>query len=138
MGSESACAGTYLMKPGTVGIIGGFFMLPARTIDVIQALIPLADDCSDRELLQRYSSSHNGAAFAELVRRHGPMVYGTCRRIANNGADADDAFQATFFVLARRACSIRSARIGSWLHGVAVKVARKAQQQASKRKRREL
>jgi RNA polymerase sigma factor (sigma-70 family) len=113
-------------------------MLPARTIDVIQALMPLAGDCSDGELLQRYSSSRNGAAFAELVRRHGPMVYGTCRRIANNGADADDAFQATFFVLARRACSIRSARIGSWLHGVAVKVARKAQQQASKRKRREL
>jgi RNA polymerase sigma factor (sigma-70 family) len=119
-------------------MIGGIFMLPARTIDVIQAMIPLADDCSDGELLQRYASSRNGAAFAELVRRHGPMVYGTCRRIANNGADADDAFQATFFVLARRACSIRTERIGCWLHGVAVKVARKAQQQASKRRTREM
>jgi RNA polymerase sigma factor (sigma-70 family) len=113
-------------------------MLPARTIDVIQALIPLADHCSDGELLQRYSSRRDGAAFAELVRRHGPMVYGTCRRIANNSADADDAFQATFVVLARSAGSIRSARVGSWLHSVAVKVARKAQQQASNRRRREL
>jgi RNA polymerase sigma factor (sigma-70 family) len=113
-------------------------MLPTRTIDVIQALIPLADDCSDGELLQRFSANQNGAAFAELVRRHGPMVYRTCQRIANNSTDADDAFQATFFILARRACSIRSARIGSWLHGVAVKVARKAQQQASKRRRREM
>src|SRR5258708_37633209 len=113
-------------------------MRSARTIDAIQALIPLADDCSDGELLQRYSSSHSGAAFAELVRRHGPMVYGTCRRIANNGADADDAVQATFFVLARKAFSIRSTNaIGSWLHGVAVKVARKARQQAIKRRMRE-
>src|SRR5260221_9935416 len=67
------------------------------------------------------------------------MVYGTCRRIANNGTDADDAFQATFFVLARKARSIRSARgIGSWLHGVAVRVARKAQQQAIKRRIRQM
>ena len=69
-------------------------MLSARTIDSLRALIPPADDCSDAELLRRYSSSDSGAAFAELVRRHGPMVYGTCRRIAHNGADADDAFQA--------------------------------------------
>ncbi|HEV3081924.1 MAG TPA: sigma-70 family RNA polymerase sigma factor [Gemmataceae bacterium] len=113
-------------------------MLPARTIDLIQALIPPPDDCSDGELLERYSSSGSGAAFAELVRRHGSMVYGTCRRIANNGADADDAFQATFFVLARKACSIRSTNaLRSWLHAVAVKVARKARQQAIKRRMRE-
>jgi RNA polymerase sigma factor (sigma-70 family) len=114
-------------------------MLSARSIDALQALIPLAGDCSDGELLERYVSSRCGAAFAELVRRHGPMVYGTCRRIANNGADADDAFQATFFVLARRARSIRSTdAVGAWLHGVAVKVARKAQQQAIKRRRRQM
>jgi RNA polymerase sigma factor (sigma-70 family) len=114
-------------------------MLSASTIDVIQALIPLADDCTDSELLQRYSSSRSDGAFAELVRRHGPMVYGTCRRIANNGADAEDAFQATFFVLARKACSMRSTNaISSWLHGVAVKVARKAGQQAIKRRMREI
>lgn len=114
-------------------------MQSTRTIDVLHALIPLADDVSDGELLQRYASSRSGAAFAELVRRHGPMVYGTCRRIANNGADADDAFQATFFVLARKACSIRSINaVGSWLHGVAVKVARKAQQQAIKRRIRQM
>src|SRR5579859_1795350 len=114
-------------------------MRSTRTIDALHALIPLADDCSDGELLRRYASSRSGAAFAELVRRHGPMVYGTCRRIAKNGADADDAFQATFFVLARRACSIRSAyAVGAWLHAVAVKVARKAQQQAIKRRLRQM
>src|SRR5438874_10680061 len=100
---------------------------------------PRADDCADGELLHQFQARRDGQAFAELVRRHGPMVYGTCRRIANNGADADDAFQATFFVLARRACSIRTTNaVGSWLHGVAVKVARKARQQAIKRRRREM
>src|SRR5438105_12952493 len=113
-------------------------MLSARSIDALQALIPLGGDCSDGELLERYAATRSGAAFAELVRRHGPMVYGTCRRIANNGPDADDAFQATFFVLARRAASIRATdAVGSWLHGVAVKVARKAQQQAIKRRMRQ-
>jgi RNA polymerase sigma factor (sigma-70 family) len=114
-------------------------MRSARAIDALHALLPLADDCSDGELLARYASSRNGAAFAELVRRHGPMVYGACRRIANNGADADDAFQATFFVLARRASSIRStSAVGCWLHAVAVKVSRKARQQAIKRRVRQM
>lgn len=111
-------------------------MVSARTIEAIQAIVPIADDCTDRELLRRYSSSRNGAAFAELVRRHGPMVYGTCRRIAHNGPDADDAFQATFFVLARKADSIRSKdAVGAWLHGVAVKVAHRARRQAVTRGR---
>src|SRR5947209_1665424 len=114
-------------------------MQSARTIDVLQVLIPLADDCSDAELLQRYASSRSAAAFAELLRRHGPMVYGACKRIAHNGPDADDAFQATFLALARAAHTIRSpGALRSWLHGVAVKVARKAQQQAIKRRVRQM
>src|SRR5262245_45073130 len=114
-------------------------MVSARTIEAIQAILPIADDCTDRELLRRYSSSRNGAAFAELVRRHGPMVYGTCRRIAHNGPDADDAFQATFFVLARKADAIRSKdAVGAWLHGVAVKVAQRARQQAVTRRRHQM
>src|SRR5262245_51027315 len=114
-------------------------MVSGRTIQAIQAIFPVGDDCTDRELLNRYSSNRNGGAFAELMRRHGPMVYGTCRRIAQNGADADDAFQATFFVLARKADSIRSKdAVGAWLYGVAVKVAQRARHQAIKRRRRQM
>src|ERR1700686_4708530 len=102
-----------------------------RMFDAFPVRNSLADDgTTDGELLQRFQVLHDGGAFAELVRRHGPMVYGTCRRILANGADADDAFQATFFILARKAGQIRAANaVGAWLHGVAVKVARKAQQQ---------
>jgi RNA polymerase sigma factor (sigma-70 family) len=114
-------------------------MRSARTIDALQTLIPSAEDCADAELLARYASSRSGAAFAELMRRHGSMVYGTCQRIARNSADADDAFQATFLILARSAHTIRStAAVRSWLYGVAVKVARKAQQQAQKRRMRHM
>ena len=110
-----------------------------RTIDALQALVPLDDAGSDAELLERYASSRSGAAFAELMRRHGPMVYGVCQRITHNVPDADDAFQATFLVLARAAHTIRSTgALRSWLYGVAVKVARKAQQQAIKRRVRQM
>src|SRR5262249_42931488 len=113
-------------------------MPSVRTSEFYQAFVPQADERSEGELLQRFLADRDGSAFAELVRRHGPRVYGTCRRIASNGSDADDAFQATFFILARKARSIRSANaVGSWLHGVAVKVARKAQQQAIKRRLRQ-
>jgi RNA polymerase sigma factor (sigma-70 family) len=140
MGSACRFAGTYSLKlEARQGIIGAYFMLSGRSIDALQGLIPLASGCSDGELLERYVSGHCNAAFAELVRRHGAMVHGTCRRIAHNGADADDAFQATFFILARRAGSISSTgAVGSWLHAVAVKVARKAQQQAIKRRMRQM
>src|SRR5258706_5997521 len=114
-------------------------MSSVRAMAALRALIPLAENCEDRELLQRFLLNRDGAAFGELVRRHGPMVYGTCRRIMNNGPDADDAFQATFFVLARQASHIRSSNaVGAWLHGVAVRVARKAQQQAIKRRLRQM
>jgi RNA polymerase sigma factor (sigma-70 family) len=110
-------------------------MLSARTFQAIQSIVPAADGCTDRDLLERYSFSRNGAAFAELVRRHGPMVYGTCRRIADNFSDADDAFQATFFVLARKADAIRTKdAVGAWLHRVAVRVAQRARQQAITRR----
>src|SRR5204863_9030901 len=113
-----------------------FAMPLARTFQAIQALLPAVDDCTDRELLERYASGRDGAAFAELLRRHGPRVYGTCRRVSGNPADADDAFQATFFVLARKADAIRAKdAVGAWLHGVAVRVARRARQQAITRRR---
>src|SRR5258708_34662149 len=114
-------------------------MQSIRVAGGLEALKPLADDGADGEVLQGFMAGRDGAAVAELVRRHGPMVYGTCRRISGNGADADDAFQATFFVLARSAGRIRAAdAVGAWLHGVAVKVARQAQHQAVQRRGRQM
>jgi RNA polymerase sigma factor (sigma-70 family) len=81
---------------------------------------------SDTDLLHRFVSHREEAAFAELVSRHGPMVRGVCLRLLGNHADADDVFQATFLILARRAGSVRQpGAIGAWLHGVACRLARK-------------
>src|SRR5262245_38769745 len=79
---------------------------------------------SDSDLLARFAAIRDEAAFAEIVRRHGPAVLRVCRSLLSH-ADADDAFQATFFVLARRAESLRDVRsLGGWLVGVAGRVAR--------------
>ena len=114
-------------------------MSSLRVFDAFQVRNPALDDCPDAELLRQYQAKRDGAAFAEIVYRHGSMVFGTCKRVLGNATDADDAFQATFFILARKAGQIRKAdAVGSWLHGVAVKVARKAQQQALKRRLRQM
>ena len=84
------------------------------------------EDDSDRGLVERFARSRDGAAFAELVRRHGPMVLGVCRRVLRHAADADDAFQATFLILVRRAGLVRDPdRLGAWLFGVAWRTAHK-------------
>ncbi len=91
---------------------------------------------SEWQLLARYIEHRDELAFAALVAKHGPMVMGTCRRMLSGGADADDAFQATFLVLVRRARSLgpRDA-IGPWLHGVAARVSMRARAQAARRRR---
>jgi RNA polymerase sigma factor (sigma-70 family) len=93
----------------------------------------------DAGFLSRFLTARDEDAFAALVQRHGPLVYGTCLRILGNRNDTDDAFQAVFFVLARRAHTLKRDRsIGPWLHGVAVRVAKKLRGQLVRRRLREM
>jgi len=93
---------------------------------------------TDGQLLSRYAASQDGTAFEALVARHGPMVLATCRAILRNEHDVEDAFQATFLVLARKAGSIRSSEtLGGWLHRVAYRVAVQAKIAAKQRHARE-
>src|SRR5215470_14281925 len=93
---------------------------------------------TDGELLGRFVARRDEAAFEALVRRHGPMVLGLCRRILRDGHDAEDAFQATFFVLARKAAAItRRETVGGWLHGVACNTALKARASRYQRLKKE-
>jgi RNA polymerase sigma factor (sigma-70 family) len=93
---------------------------------------------SDGHLLERFAAHRDEAAFDVLLRRHGPMVWGVCRRLLFDANDVDDAFQATFLVLVRKAQRIaRRESLGSWLHGVARRVALRARLQANQRRERE-
>ncbi len=94
---------------------------------------------SDAALLTRYARTRDNEAFAELLRRHGPVVLGVCRRLLVNRQDAEDAFQAVFLVLARKVESVRPpGMVGNWLYGVAVRTAKKANLAATRRWRREM
>jgi RNA polymerase sigma factor (sigma-70 family) len=93
---------------------------------------------TDAQLLTRFAEGREEGAFAALVQRHGPMVLGVCRRVLTDDQDAEDAFQATFLVLARRAGAIRDREaVASWLYGVAVRLAAKLRCQAGQRRARE-
>jgi RNA polymerase sigma factor (sigma-70 family) len=97
-----------------------------------------AEHPADRHLLERFLASRDEAAFAALVRRHGAMVLGVGRRLLHDGHAAEDVFQATFLILARQAASIRRQEaLGSWLYGVAYRVALRARDAAASRRRRE-
>jgi RNA polymerase sigma factor (sigma-70 family) len=102
------------------------------------ALAPDGAGLPDGKLLEGYVVRREEAAFEALVRRHGPMVLGVCRRVLGNVADAEDAFQATFLVLVRKAASVAPReRVGNWLYGVAYHTALKARAAAVQRRRKE-
>ncbi|MBX9584273.1 MAG: sigma-70 family RNA polymerase sigma factor, partial [Gemmataceae bacterium] len=95
------------------------------------------DPASDALLVRTFLASRDEAAFAELVRRHGPMVLAACRRVLGHREDAEDAFQAAFLVLARKAGSVRGANLPGWLYAVAVRTARGVRVMRDRRRRRE-
>ncbi|MBY0397513.1 MAG: RNA polymerase subunit sigma-70, partial [Thermoleophilia bacterium] len=89
---------------------------------------------SEGQLLDRFVRRGDPVAFEAIVARHGPMVLGVCRRFLRDPNDVDDAFQATFLVLVRKAGSLRRRELlGNWLYGVALRVAKRARAAASAR-----
>jgi RNA polymerase sigma factor (sigma-70 family) len=117
--------------------------MPTQISDVVQHLrraILRQDQAglTDGQLLGQFIEHRDEAAVAALVRRHGPMVWGVCRRILLNHHEAEEAFQATFLVLVRRATSItQREKVGNWLYGVARQTAMKARAMLAKRRTRE-
>ncbi len=103
---------------------------------LIRTAAPTAELVPDRALLAEFVTAKCGMAFELLVRRHGPAVWAVCRRHLANTHDAEDAFQATFLVLAKSAKRVaNTASVGGWLYGVAYRVALKARRTTARRKR---
>jgi RNA polymerase sigma-70 factor (ECF subfamily) len=117
-------------------------MTTGQTSEVLQqirtSVLRDAAGLSDRQLLDIFVERRDEAAFEAIVRRHGPMVMGVCRRILRNRQDAEDAFQAAFLVLVRKAAVLASRELlAGWLYGVAYNTALKAKATAARRRRKE-
>jgi RNA polymerase sigma factor (sigma-70 family) len=96
------------------------------------------EELTDGQLLERFLAAREEAAFEELLRRHGPMVLGVCRRVLSGLHDAEDAFQATFLVLVRKGASVVAREsVGNWLYGVAYRTAQKARAASARRQAKE-
>jgi DNA-directed RNA polymerase specialized sigma24 family protein len=112
--------------------------MATKVTQVLVGLQQTGGGLTDGQLLGRFVAARDESAFAALVRRHGPMVLGVCRRVLADYHDAEDAFQATFLVLSRRCGSLRIAgSLGPWLYGVARRVASSARMAADRRRRHE-
>ena len=111
-----------------------------KVIEHIRALVSASLECSvrDSQLLARFLANRDEASFAKLVARHGPMVLSVCKRVLHNHHDAEDAFQATFMILARRGGTVRQSSVASWLHTVAYRAALAASSAAAERRRTEI
>ena len=111
-----------------------------KAVDRLRRLVgkgALAEQ-TDRQLLERFARTGDEVAFGALVQRHGPLVLGVCRRVLGHVQDAEDSFQGTFLVLARKAGQLAwEDSIKNWLHGVAYRVALKARAQGLRRKHKE-
>ncbi len=95
-------------------------------------------DVADGELLARFVASRDEDSFAALMRRHGPMVLGVCRRMLRHAQDAEDCFQATFMVLARKAATVKRESVSSWLYAVAYRTSLEARAINARRRAREM
>jgi RNA polymerase sigma factor (sigma-70 family) len=118
-------------------------MATSQVSEVIQylrrtVLLPGGAAMTDGQLLSRFVEGRDEDAFAALVKRHGPMVWGVCRRLLANDQDAEDAFQATFLVLVRKAATVQPREmVANWLYGVAYMTAHRGRVAAAKARRRE-
>ncbi len=113
-------------------------MIPDELDDTATACAADDGPASDGRLLEQFRTQRDEAAFAALVERHGPMVLAVCRRVLRHTHDAEDAFQATFLVLARKARDVgKEASVGSWLYKVAYRLALRARDDAARRLARE-
>src|SRR5262245_13339046 len=104
----------------------------------LRRAVPPQGAPTDGQLLARFVDSCDEAAFTDLLRRHGPLVLSVCRRLARHEQDAEDAFQATFLVLVKKAGSVAGRdSVGGWLHGVAFRAALKAREATARRRERQ-
>jgi RNA polymerase sigma factor (sigma-70 family) len=113
--------------------------MSAGVLSYLRHLLPTNEaQLPDGELLRRFVTAGEQVAFTELLRRHGSLVWGVCRRVLGDAHAAEDAFQATFLQLAHRAGSLeRGGSLAGWLHTVATRIARRARRTEERRRRRD-